>query len=126
MVFTSHLKPGHPPALVREGFSLGAALFGWLWLLVQRAWIPALLALAASLIAGRLTAALASPAPAIGLFLLQGLFGRDLVRWGLARRGYVEGPPVVAGTRDGALVRLLTERPDLLSGMARARPGAAT
>ena len=121
MVFTSHLKPGQTPVLVREGFSFWAALFGWLWLLVNRAWIAAALVFAASVLVGRLTTSLQSPGPAIGRFVLQGMFGRDLLRWGLARRGFVEGPPVVAGNRDGALVRLLAERPDVLQGLAGAR-----
>ena len=36
--------------LVREGFSWGALLFGPLWLAVHRAWIAAVLALAASVL----------------------------------------------------------------------------
>ena len=113
-VFTSHIRPGSPPVMVREGFSLWAALFGWVWLLFQRAWVPAALALLAGVLAGRLTMATQNPAPGIALFLLQGVFGRDLVRWGLARRGFAEGPPVVAGSAQVALVRLLSERADLL------------
>ena len=38
------------PVLVREGFSWGALLFGPLWLAVHRAWIAAVLALAASVL----------------------------------------------------------------------------
>jgi hypothetical protein len=107
--------------LVREGFSIWAALFGWIWLLVNRAWIPAVLAFAVSVLVGRLTMQWQSPAPGLGLFVLQGLFGRDLLRWGLARRGFAEGPPVVADTQDGALARLLTERDDVLQDLAGAR-----
>ncbi len=120
-VFTSHLKPATTPVLVREGFSLWAAVFGWVWLLFNRAWIPAALVFAASLVVGRLSMVLHSPAPEMGMFVLQGVFGRDLLRWGLSRRGFAEGPPVVADTPDGALARLLTERDDVLQDLAGAR-----
>ena len=120
-VFTSHLQPGKTPVLVREGFSIWAAVFGWVWLLFHRAWIAAVLTFAVSVVVGRLTLQLQSPAPELGLFVLQGLFGRDLVRWGLSRRGFAEGPPVVADTQDGALARLLTERDDVLQSLAGAR-----
>jgi hypothetical protein len=120
-VFTSHIKPGKTPVLVREGFSLWAAVFGWIWLLFNRAWIAAALALAVSVLVTRASLQWQSPAAELGLFALQGLFGRDLVRWGLARRGYAEGPPVVADTPDGALTRLLTERADVLQDLAGAR-----
>ncbi len=45
----------------------------------------------------------------------------DLLRWGLSRRGFAEGPPVVADTQDGALTRLLTERNDVLQSLAGAK-----
>ena len=45
--WTAHIRAGAAPVLVREGFSWGALLFGPLWLAVHRAWIPAVLALAA-------------------------------------------------------------------------------
>jgi hypothetical protein len=117
-VFTTHLKPGKPPVVVREGFTWWGALLGWLWLLWHRAWVAAAIMLMVDTLVGRLSMKLGTPAPGIGLFFLQGLFGWDLVRFGLARRGYAEGPPVVADTRDGALARLLTERTDLLRNMA--------
>lgn len=120
-VYTSHVKPGAVPVMVQEGFSWWAALFGWVWLLVHRAWIPAILVFAASLVTGRVAVLLESPFVGLGLFVLQGMFGRDLWRWGLARRGYVEGPPVVAGNSDDALARLLSERGDVLQDLAGAR-----
>lgn len=119
--YTSHLKPGVTPLLVREGFSWWAALFGWLWLLVNGAWVPAILVFAASVVVWRLGAWLQSPAPMLGLFVLQGLLCRDLLRWGLARRGFTPGPLVEAADQDSALARLLTERDDLLQGLAGAR-----
>ena len=48
--WTAHIRAGAAPVLVREGFSWGALLFGPLWLAVHRAWIAAVLALAASVL----------------------------------------------------------------------------
>ena len=44
-IWTVHLRDDAPPVLVREGFSLGRALFGPLWLALHRAWVPAVFAL---------------------------------------------------------------------------------
>ncbi len=107
--------------MVLEGFSWGAAFFGWVWLLFHRAWVPAALMFAVSLLLLRASGALNSAAPGLALFVLQGMFGRDLVRWSLAMRGYQPGPPVVAANQDGALARLLTERAELTNGLALAR-----
>jgi hypothetical protein len=107
--------------LIREGFSIGAALFGWLWLLWQRAWIPAALVFAAELLLFRLATPSSAGAICLGVIVLQGLLGRDLVRWSLARGGYVFGPVVAARDHDTALARLLTERTDLLNNLAGSR-----
>ena len=45
-IYTAHLAPGRAPLLVREGFSLGAFLFGPLWLFAHRAWVAGAIALA--------------------------------------------------------------------------------
>ena len=118
-VFTTHLRQGVPPVLVQEGFSLGALLLGPVWLLIQGAWVAAFLNLAAWLLLGQLAALPYQGALTLGLVALQGLFGRDLVRWNLGLRGYVAGPPVAAGDEDAALLRLLTERADLVADVAR-------
>ncbi len=121
IVFTSHVAPpdkaGRLPVLVREGFSWWAALFGWLWLLVQGAWGPALLVLAGALVAAKLGAVFHSVAPLVAVFLVQGIFGRDLVRWWLGLRGWRPGGPVAACSHDAALLRLLAERPELQAGL---------
>ncbi len=111
------MKPGRPPVMVREGFSWSAAVFGWLWLLFHRAWVPAGLMFAAGLLVLRLGASLQNVAPSLALFLLQGVFGRDLWRWSLHLSGYRQGPPVAAVDEDGALARLLIERADLRPDM---------
>jgi hypothetical protein len=119
-VFTSHLKPGAPPVLVAEGFSLWAALFGWLWLLFRGAWLPAILLFAVPIVLSQLVDWTHSPALVLGLLALQGFFGRDLVRWHLARTGYEPGPVVAAADHEAALARLVTERADLFPDAARA------
>ncbi len=113
-VFTSHLQPGAPPVLVREGFCWPAFWFGFLYLAVHRAWVAAALNLAAFLLALGLVRATHTGAPLLGLAVLQGLFARDLHRWSLAQRGLAAGPVVAAPDRDQALARLLGERADLM------------
>ena len=116
--YTAHLKQGRQPVLVREGWSWAAFLFGPLWLLAKRAWIVAALeAVGLALMVGFLSAPFWRPA-LLGLALLNGLLGRDGVRWALDRRGFVLGHVVLAPDRDAALLRLLTARPDLAEPLA--------
>jgi len=112
-IYTAHVMARRSPVLLKEGFSWGAFLFGWIWLLLHRAWIPSVLALAAGVLIGALTSAGARVLLEIGLALLLGLNGRDLVRWSLARRGYTLAHVLAARDADSALARLLTGRPDL-------------
>ncbi len=114
-IYTAHLRAGRQPVLVREGFSWGAFLFGPLWLVAHGAWIAAALSLALLVLAG---ATAAGPVAGFGLFLLLGLFGNDLRRFGL-RLGRFELAHVVAGrSRDDALLRLLSARGDLRRQLA--------
>jgi hypothetical protein len=124
-VYTTHFHPGQDPVLVREGFSWAAFLFGFLYLALHRAWIPAALNLAALILTQALCSAIGNPAPLLGLAILQGLFGRDLCRWGLSRRGYASGPVVAASDPDQALARLLGARPDLLNPGVLLRPAGS-
>jgi hypothetical protein len=119
-IWTVHLKDQAEPVLVREGFSLGALVFGPLWLAAHRAWIPAAFALAAGIAIGAVATGGARNVLELGLAVLLGLSGRDLWRWSLARRGYVLSQVVTAPTADGAFERLLTRRPDLGEGLLRA------
>lgn len=122
--WTAHLKPGREPVLVKEAFSWGALLFGPLWMLARRAWIPAALYTALLVAAAALL-----PAPARGIALaafalLAGLTGRDLVRWSLERRGYVMCHVLAARDAESALARLLMARPDLVPAIAGLAPPA--
>ena len=122
-VWTAHLRAGSPPLLVRDGFSLGAFLFGPLWLALHRAWIPAVLALVATVLILRLSAPPATGILLLGLMTLLGLLGRDMQRWSLERRGYILLHAVVARSADAALARLLDARSELAGRFAPTRVG---
>ena len=115
--YTAHIKPDCPPVLLPDGWSWGAAVFGPLWLLIHRAWIPALLF--AAVVA--LVQVLAPPPLALvigfGLGVLSGLLGQDLVRWSLERRDYLLAHVLVARDEESALARLLQARTDLNSAV---------
>jgi O-antigen ligase len=113
-VYTAHVHPTAPPVLVAEGFAWGALIFGPLWLFVQRAWIAGVLALAAVLAILALTGGWATAVLLAALAWAFGLWGHDLRRWSLARRGYVFVHVVAAPDSDAALLRLLARRPDLI------------
>jgi hypothetical protein len=119
-VYTTHFRAGADPILVREGFSWAGFLFGFLYLGLHRAWVPAALTLAALILTQAFCSLIGNPAPLLGLAILQGLFARDLWRWGLSRRGFAQGPVVAAADPDQALARLLLARPDFLTRPAGA------
>ena len=123
-IWTAHEKPHVSPLLVPEGFSPGALIFGPFWLAAHRAWIPAGLALVLNILFLVLAKPPASIILVLGLALLLGFSGRDLVRWSIARRGYLESSVVTGRNEDEACARLLSERPDLLerSLVAEAQP----
>ena len=116
-IYTAHLAPGRSPRLVREGFSLGAFLFGPLWLFAHRAWVAGVIALAVLVGIGVLAAAMAGSATPLILLLgyaaLLGWNGRDLCRWSLARRGYDESHVLAGRDSDAAYARLITRDPTL-------------
>jgi hypothetical protein len=122
-IWTVHLRDDAPPVLVREGFSLGAALLGPLWLALHRAWVPAALAFAAWVAINSLTLGGTRLVLDAGLLLLQGLSGHDLRRWSLDRRGFTLAEVVTARNAEGAFANLLTRRRDVTDRLLRA--GAA-
>ncbi len=111
--WTAHLKQGAEPRLVREGFSLWAMIYGPFWLAFHRAWIPAVLMLCAGVLSVLLPGPLDAIAP-LALAWATGLFGRDMVRWSLARQGWLLAHVVAAPDEEAALARLLAARPDLV------------
>jgi len=114
-LYTAHLREGRPPVLVREGFCWGAALFGPLWLGLHRAWIACILALVAGIVLLFIGQGVTTLVLWLCFAWLLGLLGHDLWRWGLERRRYELSHVVVAPSTEAALVRLLSERPDLRS-----------
>jgi hypothetical protein len=114
-IYTAHLRPGGPPRLIREGFSLGAFVFGPLWLFAKGAWIPGVIALAVLVallaLAGAMTGSTIPPLLLLGYAALLGWNGRDLCRWSLARRGFEESHVLAGGDADAAYARLLEHDP---------------
>jgi Protein of unknown function (DUF2628) len=119
-IWTVHLRDDAPPVLVREGFSLGAAVFGPIWLALHRAWLPAALVLAVWVAMGGLTSDGVRLLLDAGLVLLQGLSGYDLRRWSLERRGFTLAEVVTAHNAEAAFTRLLDRRRDLGERLLRA------
>lgn len=118
--FTALLAPGRAPVLVREGWSWGAFLFGPFWLLAHRAWVPG----AAAFVLFALACGVRGAAgPLLGvLAVAAGVFGRDLLRWSLERRGYHLAHVIAARNVEAALARLLAARPDLAAFYADVEP----
>ncbi len=104
---------------MREGFAWGALFFGPIWLALHRAWIAAAIDLALGVLAAALVHGAAGPVLLLALAVLQGMFGNDLRRAGLARRRFLLAHVVAARDRDAALARLLALRPDLSRSLAR-------
>jgi len=119
-IWTVHLRDNAPPVLVREGFSLGAAVFGPIWLALHRAWVPAALALAVWVAIDILTADGTRLVLDAGLIVLLGLSGHDLRRWSLDRRGFTLAEVVTARNTETAFAQLLTRRRDLGDLLVRA------
>ena len=115
--YTAHTKPDCPPVVLLEGWSWGAAVFGPLWLLLHRAWSPAVLFGAAALLAMVLAPLGLAGLIGLGFGVLAGLLGRDAVRWSLERRGYLLTHVMAARDADGALARLLHARADLQASL---------
>ena len=119
-IWTVHLRDDARPVLVREGFCLGCAVFGPLWLALHRAWVPAALGFAAFVVVHFLTAGGVRGVLDVGLLLLLGFSGHDLRRWSLDRRGFVLAEVVTARSAETAFGQLLSRRRDLGERLMRA------
>lgn len=113
-----HLRPEAPPELVPEAFSWGALIFGPLWLFAHRVWIAGIIALCLWVVIQALVPGGGAAVLLATFEFTLGLFGHDLRRWSLARRGYGLAHVVAAPDADTALARLLTARPDLIAAAA--------
>ncbi len=108
--WTAHTAQGRPPALIPEGFSFWAFIFGPFWLAAHGAWIFAGLVLAINIA----VALLAPPGVLLICSIAIGVFGQDLRRVALEWRGFSLAHVIAASSADGALGRLLQARPDLV------------
>ncbi|WP_428485205.1 DUF2628 domain-containing protein [Rhodopila sp.] len=112
-LYGAHLKADAEPVLVREGFSWGAFLFGPIWLAAHRAWIAAAISLAGFVVIAALATQPLGLILGFGLAVGLGLIGHDLRVWSLEHKGYLLVHVVAARGAEEALLRLLTNRPDL-------------
>lgn len=121
--FTLHLAPGHPPLLIREGFSWGAFVFAPFWLLRHGLWLG-LLAYAAGFVA---IGALLPPGwrglLLLGLHLLAGFEARDLLRARLTRQGRGVRAVIFGMDEDTAFLRALSQDDVLRAEAVRAVQG---
>jgi hypothetical protein len=111
--------PGQPGraegvALIRDGFSWLAFLFGPLWLLWHRLWAEALLAVVAFCLLGALPIhGLAGSLLSLAVPLYLGLEGQGMRVTALVRRGWLEWGVVEAADADDADLRYAAEIGDL-------------
>lgn len=130
-LFTVHAEPppppgppgwpepkGRPPVLLREGFSLAAALLGPFWFAWHRLWWEALALLALDLACLLLLPEDIATVPLLALALVAGFEARDRLRQRLARRGLPLQAVVAAPDADIAWFRLSQQRPDLVRDAA--------
>lgn len=122
--FTVHVREGRVPVLVPERFSVMAAVFGPVWLVLHRAWVPAGLVLAVQVAVGALVPDPLRGVAMLGLAVLVGVSAQDMRRFALGLRGFRLAHVVVARDEDAALARLYGAHPGLaaaeLGGLRRA------
>ena len=107
-IYTAHRR-GVRLALVPEGGSLGALLFGPLWFAVHGAWLAALASAIIELALGQAALHLGGPWPVAllaGVTAAIGMFGHDLRRLELAAGGYASCGIVAGRVTDDARLRL--------------------
>ena len=127
-VYSVHIRDtGAKPdlALVRDGFSWGAAMFGFLWALFIGAWDLALVLFAVQAVSGALIPLLIDHAGAqavaqLGVAALIGLAAGEARRALLDWRGVKETGVVTGPGRDQAERRFLDTHPDLAANLLRA------
>jgi len=116
------LKPNL--ALVKDGFSWPAAIFGFIWALVIGAWDVALVLLGVQIVAGVLAPLLIGDPTSqtvvqLGVSVVIGLIANELRRWSLDRRGMYEDAVVTAHDKEEAERRYLDANPYMTSKLLR-------
>ncbi|MFC1674129.1 DUF2628 domain-containing protein [Pseudomonadota bacterium] len=120
-VYSVHIREsGNRPdmALVKDGFSWPAAVFGFVWAFVVGAWeLGIALVIFQTAMGALIGLAFEDPAAQgvaqIGLAILIGLVANELRRLSLEWRGLREAGTVVADSRDSAERRYLDANPFL-------------
>ena len=117
-LYSTHFAAGQTgalPVLVKEGVCWPCLLLGWIGLLLAGSWTLALLAGAITFGLVTLLHGTAEAWPVLaGWQLVVGVFANDWRRREFRWRGFAQGPLVAGRTADGALLRLLDQRPDLV------------
>jgi hypothetical protein len=108
---------GHPDRFIflHEKFSLGAFLFGPLWLIAHGLWLELVAYLTGLALAGSILYAIGVGGPGILLIfsllqLLLGLEATSLMRWRRIRSGWRDGGVVIADDLDLAERRFFEDR----------------
>lgn len=126
-VYTVHVRDiGLKPtlALVKDGFSWPAAIFGFVWALVVGAWEVALILLALQIVISALLPFLildigAQSVVHLGVTVVVGLVANELRRWSLERRGLHEDCVVTAHDKEEAERRYLDANPYMTAKLLR-------
>jgi hypothetical protein len=113
--YSIYAKPNDAKAaeaiFLPDSFSWGAFVFTWVWALWNRMWIVAALVLLVMFIASAL-----STVPqfllALGVNIIMGLYGNDLLGWSLTRRGLSEIALSNGGSLEEAELRFYADGVD--------------
>jgi hypothetical protein len=111
--WTAHMRRGTQPALLREGFSWWALLFGPLWLSAHHAWIPAMLVLVAGVLILALAPGAKSSVLLLGLAAWLGLSGQDLGRRSIRELGFSLLEAFASRHETDAQAKILDRHPNL-------------
>ena len=116
-LYTVHEKGGVEGEVefVREGFSILAFLFTFLWLWVHRAWLAGFVVLAVDALLALFQSSLGVPeylfiAIQIAISMGVGIFGQDLYRSALERRGFTETGVATGESLEEAEMRYFGKR----------------
>jgi len=126
-VYSVHIRDtGLKPtlALVKDGFSWPAAIFGFIWALFIGAWDVALVLIGAQVTVGvAVPLLIGDPASQLviqlGVSVLIGLIANELRRWSLDRRGLFEEAVVTAHDKEEAERRYLDANPYMTAKLLR-------
>lgn len=126
-VYTVHVRDtGLKPtlALVKDGFSWPAAIFGFVWAMVIGAWEVAVVLLVVQMVVGMalplvITDPSAQAVIQLGLTVVVGLIANEMRRWTLNRRGMYEDAVVTAHDKEEAERRYLDANPYMTAKLLR-------